>query len=260
MSQEIEKRSVQELDGFDIPDGGIEGHDGEQSIIQGTRIKFGNAKQPTTWMKADGTPLPSEAKFVAVSLLRAVQKWPPGSDEGPPETRILTQGEKFPDTDKLNAETPRAEWRLDPGGELKGPFENAYALYLLDPATMARLTYMANTHGGKRAVRILRDQITDMRRFRGKHVYAEVMLSDTFMPTQYGGRQRPHFEISRWVTFGGNGDVLPETDSPALPEPKAVKKPSEMNPTTASARAALRGLKSIAEPGLGEEMDDKIPW
>jgi hypothetical protein len=35
------------------------------------------------------------------------------------------------------------------------------------------------------------------------------------MPTRFGGRQRPHFKITDWITFGGDS-VLPAAAPAAL--------------------------------------------
>jgi hypothetical protein len=65
-----------------------------------------------------------------------------------------------------------------------------------------------------------------MRRFRGQNVYPVVTLSDTFMPTRFGGRQRPHLEIKRWITFG-DGTALSAAEPRLLPAgTQEVKPPS----------------------------------
>ena len=48
-----------------------------------------------------------------------------------------------------------------------------------------------------------------MRRLRGQHVYPVVTLSNTFMNTKHGGRQRPHFVIKRWVYPARSRTVSP---------------------------------------------------
>jgi hypothetical protein len=60
------------------------------------------------------------------------------------------------------------------------------------------------------------------------------------MNTRFGGRQRPHCVVKRWVQFGG--------EKPALPAPE----PPKAEP--------LPGVKAVAEPSLGEQMNDEIPW
>jgi hypothetical protein len=48
-----------------------------------------------------------------------------------------------------------------------------------------------------------------MRRFRGGSVCPVITLTDTHMNTRFGGRQRPHFDVKRWVNFGGEGGAQP---------------------------------------------------
>jgi hypothetical protein len=170
------------------------------------------------------------------------QQWPPTGSDDPPKTRVLAPDEKFRDVEMLNASTPEAEWRIGPDGKPKGPYENAYALYLLNMhgETVERFTYIASTTGGMRAVRELREQVDFARKRYGKHCYALVLLTDTFMPTRYGGRQRPHFKIQKWVMLGGEGDggkVPPTPDAPKLQGPQEVKPPS-----------------------ASEVLDDEVPW
>ena len=171
----------QARDGFDSFNDAIESDNAEQasssaaSIIRGNQLKYGDAKTPFKWLdKSTGKPFSLERVLVAIDLRSVVQKWPPENDNSPPATRILAPDEKFPDVDKLNAETPETEWRMGPDGKPKGPYETAFVLYLLDAETMERFTYVASTIGGKRAVRELRDRVDWMRKFRGANVYAGV--------------------------------------------------------------------------------------
>jgi hypothetical protein len=270
--QPIKKQLVsgvaqQALDGFDTFNDTIESDNTEQaasssaSIIRGNQIKFGDAKTPFKWLdKSIGKPFSLERELVAIDLLRLVQKWPPGDDNSPPETRILEPNECFPDVKKLNAETPKDEWRMGPDGKPKGPYESAFALYLLDPTTIERFTYVASTIGGMRAVRELRDRVDWMRKFRGANVYATVTLADVFMPTDYGGRQRPHFKILNWIRFGAAGTPLPAPEQPMLTvetdEPPTLKADAQ----TTKPPKQKAGARKVKPPTLSEDMDDELPW
>jgi len=75
--------------------------------------------------------------------------------------------------------------------------------------------------------------------------YPVVILSDTFMPTKWGGRQRPHFKIVRWVRLGGEGGEVE-----ALPPPP---------PTPAAPSSVQSAPPVVEEPSLREELDDDIP-
>jgi hypothetical protein len=94
-----------------------------------------------------------------------------------------------------------------------------------------------------------------MRSFRGANVYPIVTLSDTFMSTRFGGRQRPQFVIKRWVALGGEG-ALPPTAPPALTGPQTVAPPT--------AKAAERdpdkkpGLEEVKPVTVSEELNDSI--
>jgi len=70
-------------------------------------------------------------------------------------------------------------------------------------------------------------------------------LRDKFMPTAYGGRQRPHFEIVRFVTFGDDGavnsSVLVASDAPSLAGP-----------------TASGGMKTVETPSAKEAVKDEI--
>ena len=173
-------------------------------------------------MIGEGEELPKTRELVAVNVSRVTQKW---GDGQPIETHILEPGEKFPDIEKLNANTPQSEWREGPDGKLHGPWQNSYVVYLLDMTNAERFTYIGSTTGGGIAVRDLTDRTRWMRSFRGATVYPIVTLSDTFMPTRFGGRQRPNFVIKRWITLGSDG-ALATPDAPALSGPQTVAEPT----------------------------------
>jgi hypothetical protein len=78
-----------------------------------------------------------------------------------------------------------------------------------------------------------------MRAFRGLNTYPVVRLSNTFMKTRFGGRQRPHLEIVRWIRLGDDGSVLPVTEQPLLPD---------------------QGAKEVTPPSAKEVTKDSIPW
>ena len=114
---------------------------------------------------------------------------------------------------------------------------------------MDHYSYPTGTTGGAIAVRDLVDKTKWMRRFRGTHVYPVVSLSDTFMKTRFGGRQRPNFLIKRWVSLGPDEKMLPAPN--IAPQQPAAEKPAEA--------AAQTDLPTVEEPSLNEQMNDEIP-
>jgi hypothetical protein len=221
MSRELtEKKSIVELDGFEGFEDAIEGGEKDRapSLIQGTLVKFTNEG---TWTTREGDELSSALELVAIDIRRVVQKWIDGQ---PVETMELESGQKWPDIDKLNAKAPRKEWSEGFDGEPRGPWQAQYLVYLLDPKTMARLTYATGTRGGGIAVRDLAERTKWMRLYCGDHVYPVIALADVFMRTKFGGRQRPHFDTKRWVALGSDSP-------PQLTGPKTVTPPTARDVT-----------------------------
>lgn len=207
------------LDGFEGYEDAVEGDQQESSarVIQGALLRFPNE---ATWETGDGEKMPPELELIAIDIARVVQKWKDGM---PVETIILVAGQKFPDIGKLNETVPKKEWVDGPDGKPRGPWQAQHIVYLLDPKTMNKYSWPTGTVGGAIAVSDLVDKTKWMRRFRGQNIFPIVTLSDVFMNTRFGGRQRPHFDIRRWVTLGDDGRALPEPEQPKLVE---VKPPS----------------------------------
>jgi hypothetical protein len=238
---------VQDVDGFEAFEAGVEGDDRPQGagVIQGSVLKFTNE---TIWVNRAGATVPADLELVAVDIGRVVQKW---HDQQPAETRILGPGEKFPDLEQLNEGTPRNEWVKGPDGKLRGPWQAQHIVYLLNPKTMDRYSWPTGTAGGAIAVRELVDKTKWMRRFRGAHVYPVVSLFNTFMNTRFGGRQRPHLLIKSWITLGADEKMLPAPTS----ETGGTKEPEK----PAEAAPAQAGARTVEAPKLSEELNDAIP-
>jgi len=219
MSNDVVKKDPTSIDNFAGWDDGVEGDDRPQGagIIQGNLIKFTNEAM---WVTRDGDELSADLELVAVDVGRVVQKW---SDGQPVETIILEPHQKFPDVEEMNEKVPKKEWVEGPDGNMRGPWQAQHILYLLDPKTMDKFTFPTGTVGGRIGIRELVDKTTWMRRLRGPNVYAVVLLSDTFMNTKWGGRQRPHFKIVRWVSLGSEGGQVE-----ALPPPTSKERQPDL--------------------------------
>lgn len=215
---------VEETEGDDdTPQGG--------AVIQGTLLKFSNEAK---WINGDGDEMSPTLELVAHDVTRVVQKW---VDQMPEETIFVPPGEKFPNVEEMNEKAPKSEWRENFNGEMVGPWQAQSLLYLIEPETLDKYTYPTSTVGGAIAIRELADKVRWMRRHRGPNVNPVVTLSDTHMRTRFGGRQRPHFNVVRWIGGGPGGDdaELKPPKSPVLP------------------------LREVKEPSLAEEMNDEIP-
>jgi hypothetical protein len=253
---DIIKKDPTSIDNFAGWEDGVEGDDRPQNagIIQGILIKFTNEG---TWVTRDGDELPADLELVAVNVNRVVQKW---QDQQPVETIILEPHQKFPDIDEMNEKVPKKEWVEGPDGNMRGPWQAQHILYLLDPKTMDKYTFPTGTTGGRIAIRELVDKTTWMRRLRGPNVYAVVLLRDTFFPTRFGGRQRPHFKIKRWVRLGGEGGEVEALPPPTLKErqPDMFAKSAD-EPAPQTTPQPDLPLNEVKEPSLKEELNDEIP-
>jgi len=210
MSKEVQRSDAEQraVDGFDGFEDGMEGSDEQQlnsRHIQGQLIKF---TLDYRWVTKDGDELP-KTNLLAIDILRVVQRWGKDKTQGPLEERLLGPGEKFPDFDKLNEAIPRSEWLEGFNGQPRGPWQGAFFVHLFEENKVEKYTFIANltTIGACIAVRELAEKVQWKRRFRGESVYAVVRLSDTYMHTRFGGRQRAHFDVKCWITFGPSGEV-----------------------------------------------------
>ena len=155
-----------------------------------------------------------EREFIIVEIARVEQKWIDGM---PVETRILAPDEYFRDIEKLNAEAPQSEWR-DAFGKMVGPGQNSQVVYMIDPASMVGFSWPTSTAGGFRAIDEAKGSTRRARMMGAANVYPVVTLADTHMRTKFGGRQRPHFKVVRFVALGGADRRRPLLET-AKPEP-----------------------------------------
>lgn len=200
------------VDSFDFDD------QVSSTIIRGEKIKYTLDFQ---WQTRGGEVIKPDRELLVVEILRVVQKWLPGG-KAPAETIILMPDEKFPDIAARNAKAPRAEKREKFGKPGCGPWEAVQVVYLVDQQSMSVFTWVAPTEtaGSSRAIRDLKESVRLARRLRGSNVFPIVSLCDTFMPTQFGGRQRPYLKIRAYQPLG------PEQAAPALAGPT----PASMEP------------------------------
>src|SRR5215510_13894879 len=238
------------IDGFDTYEDGVEGVEQRQSAgpIQGALLKFTNQSE---WVTRDGQVLSANLELIAIDVARILQRW--GRDHHPLQTIYLEPGQKFPNLSEWNEGVPQEEWIDAPDGKKRGPWQAQHVVYLLDPLTISKYSFATGTIGGAICVRDLVDKTQWMRKFRGASVVPVVTLSDIFMNTKFGGRQRPNFLIKRWITFGTGGALPDPSERLVLTSPTtadaAAAKPSAVEPSS----TAPAGAKTVTPPTLKEE-------
>ena len=171
-------------------------------IIKGHKLKFTNE---ATWVIGEDTVIDPDRAFIVVDIGKVQQKW--GLDDRP----VPGSTQRFPasaklNTDALNAAEPKDTWR-EKFGKTVGPWEWCYCTYLIDPTTFEIFTYLTSTFGGGQAVRAVRESTAMARKMRGPNLSPRVRLRDTFMNTEFGGRQRPVLEIIDYITINGGGQL-----------------------------------------------------
>jgi hypothetical protein len=257
MTNEITPKEPRSLDEFENWTDEVESHDeqvSERAII-GQRVRFTDK-----WLLPDQTQLTKP--LIVVNVRRTVLKW--GKDKKKrPETIFLKAGEKIPDLKKRNDETPKAEWVEGFDGKPKGPWETQHIVYMIDPTSIDQYSFPTSTTGGGIAIRELIDRIMWMRRFRGSAVYPVVQLATRFMPTNYSGRLRPHFEIVDWAKFDPGGGMIPVNDLPQPPpQQPADKSPEAATDRAEKIKAVLHaiGMQTVEPPSAKEATDDEIKF
>jgi hypothetical protein len=245
-------------DGFagyvDTYEGGDDGELVNPRIIEGTRIKFTNDFR---WVDGEDNELDPAMELVVTRIIRCVQKW---INEEPVETRFLAANQPYPDFQALNDACPKPEWR-EAFGQLRGPWQGETVLYFSNVA-LDTFTFIAPTRttGSIRAVNELVRKITWMRTYRGADILAVVKLSSTHMPTQYGGRMRPHFIVRFVAPGGGTVEALPELPANRPRGAAAMLDHfAEVIPPEKPRATATTGMKTVEEPSQAEELNDTIP-
>jgi hypothetical protein len=243
-------------DGFGGFTSETEGDDFQQhsGFIRGAKLKFTNT---CVWQPPEYA---HPKRLIAYRLLKVVQYWGPDRRPVAEKTVIVPFDKRFPDVDAWNDNLDRSEWVDGPvaGGPKVGPYQRQLFLYLVDPETYGELTYATNdTVGGNIAISELNDKISWARGSMGPNVCPVISCGDIFMPTRWGGRQRPHFLIHEYrdIRRQATMEVAALEDKPAV---MAIEAPS-IAPDPVNGALESFGRK-VSPPPMRQEMKDDIPY
>jgi hypothetical protein len=264
MSNNVAVQQARSLDEFAGWSDEVESRNEEISerAIIGQSVSFGNDGK---WRLRDNSELTKS--LIVANCRRVLTKW--GKEKRPVETIFLKAGEKIPDLEKRNEETPKSEWIEGYDHKPKGPWQAQHVVYMVDPVSIDQYTYPTATIGGGIAVRELIDRILWMRRFKGNAVYPVVQLATRPMSIQRGTttRPRPHFEIVSWTKFDADDvDAIPATDTRQLPPQWAAEQLEAFAPNKTSNAEKMKavlhtiGAQTVEPPNLKEETGDEVPW
>lgn len=177
-------------------------------IIKGDILKFKDGK----WFAGKSPiPLGPDLRLAAGATTNAWVTWDDGEPTyvAPDARGVLPERETLGKTDEEAWPVSKfTNKREDPWARLK-------VIYLLNPVTAGVMTHASATVGTRMAINELADKIAMMRNSR-PGAMPLVKLSSTPMATQFGTRDRPHFEVVEWR--GGATSDAPEILPPSLRE------------------------------------------
>jgi hypothetical protein len=183
----------------------------------------------------DGMPIPKDTRLLALATTMVLQHW---QDETPIETIRAKPGQSYTALvdlrDDLNSKIDESTWETGMDGSPRPPWVLSFIVYMLNPVTAEKFTYVNSTIGARIAVADLKDKVASMRAIKGEHVIAEVELASKPMKTKFGQKIRPHFDVVGWKTFD-TGHKPAQLESP-------------------------RGIQPVEPPTLGEEIKDEISF
>jgi hypothetical protein len=180
------------------------------------------------WLNAAGEELPTHP-VICIGTTREVQHW----QGGLPVETITTR--PLPNVKTLNDNIPVSEWEEGLDGKPRAPWAKMYVALFICINTAAIYRFSNSTWGARFAVRDIESRIAVMRALRGADVVPVVKLASKTMPTRYGPRLRPHFEIVEWRHFGTTGALR-------LSGPEESK------------------LAAVKPVSASEELNDELPW
>jgi hypothetical protein len=185
------------------------------NLIKGDLLKFTNDYK---WLTDTAEVIPPDRKLMVWEVIKATQKW--GEEGVAPTVVCVGEWRAY----RLNAEVPKSEWRA-PFGELIGPYEDVFAVYLYDPApSMAIFTFVTGSKGGKRACSKLQERMYFNERVQGPNFRPRVSLTDVPFPTtKWGIRQRPHFVVEKFVPLA----IETDNSRPLLDQKGAQAQPTD---------------------------------
>jgi hypothetical protein len=169
-------------DGFNGYSDRVEGDEGtpaSHGLFRGARVKFSNTAE---WETADGDVIAGDLRLIITDVIRTVVKWGKEPKAPPEETRIVPNGQPFPDVETMNNAIPREHWRPGINGP-QGPWQTQHLVMMIEPRSMDEFTFITSTVGGAIAVGELAHKVKTMRKYRGP-VSPIVTLGDTPMKTR----------------------------------------------------------------------------
>jgi hypothetical protein len=174
------------------------------NYIQGDSIRFRDGRY---FIGKEGRAAPEAMRLVVADLRSVWVRWENGR---PAEQVEQRPGERLITLKELGF-LHENEWEEGLDGSPQDPWQDSRYLGLVDPKTAASYTFITATRGGRSAIAALSDQIARAQR---AHLGALPIIELRWveMPTQYGRKTKPLFEVVDWRR--GEGAEPPPPSAP----------------------------------------------
>jgi hypothetical protein len=184
----------QPVDGWDAAAGDL-----SASPVKGSLVKF-DAGQ--FFLGKERTPIAADRGFVALDTAEGWQYLKKGA---PPEFSMRRLG--GPKPPRPDSYTDAGAWPLGLNGEPEDPWKYTRYLYLVDPLSAETFSFASSSFDGERGIGDLTSQIQLMRNARPGAVPV-ITLASRMMPTRFGPKPRPFFQVQSWRVRGGDEPKL----------------------------------------------------
>jgi len=174
-------------------------------VIVGSKIKYDFNEKVFT---IDGMEADPSDTFAVMDAIPAWVKWAV-SGNPPLEHRITKPGQYHPKRHEM-PDRDESEWQIGRQGKAEDPWKDTRYVLMINTETAAKYTFITDTYGGSVAVSELKDRIKTVRQARPGVIPIVKLISWT-MPTGYGIKPRPKFEVVGWS--GGSAAPAPANDS-----------------------------------------------
>jgi hypothetical protein len=177
-------------------------------------------------------PADPKRRLLAVHVEMFVRRWRGKQAED-------IRDKPLPNVEDLNASVPKAEWEIGIDGQPRVPHKLTYRVDFLDLDSGEHTQFISDSKGARVAYFRLKDQVTWMRKMRGRAVVPQIVLTSVPFKTQFGMKKRPDFKVVAWFDLSG-GPAAVQAQAPKALPPVA---PPE-----------------VKQPSVGEDLNDSIPW
>jgi hypothetical protein len=189
--------------------------DDSGTLLRGAIIKFNSGEFISEKRRLDG-----DETWAVTGVLALWVLW---GDRAPLQYDLAKPGHGLSDRNELGHLDPE-RWPLGLDGRPQDPWRDSRYVYLVNTRSAADATFTTDTIGGRRGVSELRNSIANVRLAQPGAIPI-VKLISLPMPTKFGIKTRPGFEVLDWkvpdriVPIPNRAPVIMQPAQASLPQP-----------------------------------------